>query len=97
MPGDLEQVLLLPGNLEKVLLLPGNPEKVSLLPAVTLNKCSTLFSRLFGFMIIMFPRNQENLTIENLEIGDVEYETTVEISELRDNPAYTKYYTFLTR
>ena len=48
-------------------------------------------------MIIMFPRNQENLTIENMEFGDVEYETTVEISELRDNPAYTKYYTFLTR
>ena len=48
-------------------------------------------------MIIMFPRNQENLTIENLEFGDVEYETTVEISELRDNPAYTKYYTFITR
>ena len=48
-------------------------------------------------MIIMFPRNQENLTIENMEFNDVEYETTVEISELRDNPAYTKYYTFLTR
>ena len=48
-------------------------------------------------MIIMYPRNQENLTIENMEFGDVEYKTTVEISELRDNPAYTKYYTFLTR
>ena len=46
-------------------------------------------------MIIMFLRNQENLT--DFEVGDVEYETIVLISELRDNPAYAKYYTFITR
>ena len=40
-------------------------------------------------------RNQENLT--DFEVGDVEYETIVLISELRDNPAYAKYYTFITR
>ena len=42
-------------------------------------------------------RNKENLTIEESEFGGVQYETTVLLSDLRDNPAYTKYYTFLTR
>ena len=45
----------------------------------------------------MLPRNQENLTLEEFESGGVTYETTVLLSDLRDNPAYTKYYTFLTR
>ena len=45
---------------------------------------------------ILFLRNQENLT--DFEFGGVEYyETTVMMSELSDNPAYTKYYTFITR
>ena len=46
---------------------------------------------------IVLSRNKENLTIEELEFDGVEYETTVLLSDLRDNPAYTKYYTFLTR
>ena len=46
---------------------------------------------------LVLSRNKENLTIEELEFDGVEYETTVLLSDLRDNPAYTKYYTFLTR
>ena len=47
--------------------------------------------------ICSFIRNQDNLTLDELDSGGVAYETTVLLSDLRDNPAYTTYYTFLTR
>ena len=51
----------------------------------------------FPIYLCSFIRNQDNLTLDELDSGGVEYETTVLLSDLRDNPAYTTYYTFLTR
>ena len=39
--------------------------------------------------------NGSNITI--METIPISYQTSVELSGLRDDPYYTKYYTFLTR